>query len=156
MSQTVPVDVVSRSYWAYVASAMADGLGGMLERGEKPSVVPRRVYSDAKEFFRLALEAAGDTVPQNPSASIANYIIAADAVRAVQHNQTDRTALRKCLEGYQQLVERLECSDAFKPEEAAVANELKDFFLELEQEAEAETYDRIVQFESPKSGLRLV
>jgi hypothetical protein len=154
MSQTVPVDVVSRSYWAYVAAAIADGLAKILE-GEAATLIPTAVYSDAREFFRLALDATGDAIPKNPSASIANYIIAAEAVRAVQHAQADRATMRAYLQNYRAFLERLQSHGTVPAEDVGLATELKDFFFQLQQEAEAESYDRVVQYEGPKDRLGL-
>ena len=154
MSQTVPVDVVGRTYWAYVASAMAEGLGQMLQHGAEGSVIPRRVYTDAQEFFRLALEAAGDAVPSNPSASIANYLIAAGAMPA-QKEPVDRPALETFLKEYAQFLQRLQLGKPLRSDDSKVAHELQQFFVQVQEEAEAEAYDKIVQFEPPRTGLRI-
>src|SRR5205814_8968452 len=100
MSQTVPAEVVTRSYWAYVAAAMVNGLTRILDQNANAEAIPRRVYADVQEFFKLALEAAGDGLPQNPSASISNYIIAAGAASAVSHSSEDRAALLARLPEY--------------------------------------------------------
>lgn len=148
MSQTVPIDVVSRSYWAYVASAMAEGLGHILQ-SHGPAAIPPRVYVDAREFFRLALEAAGDGLPTNPSASISNYILAADAARALPQRPSDRTALRVCLEGYSSFLQKLESSGSVDPADEGTAGQLREFFVKVQQEAEAETYGKAVRLDLP-------
>src|SRR5580704_1412968 len=85
MSQTVSLGVVGPSHWAYMASVMAEKLQHVANA--KQTVVgqiPVGVYRDAREFYRLVLEAAGDGTPVNPPASINAYALAADAVRAVR------------------------------------------------------------------------
>jgi hypothetical protein len=155
MSQTVPVDVVSRSYWAYVASAMAEGLGRILDQGAAPTTIPRRVYADASEFLNLALEGATDSVSPNPSASVANYIIAADAAKSVPRSSADRAALHTCLDQYAQVLSRLAAGQGLTQADSDTAKNLQRFFSQLQQEAESEAYDRIVQFEPPRMNFRL-
>lgn len=156
MSQTVPVEVVGRTYWAYVASAMADGLTRMLRDGAGATVIPKRVYTDAQKFFRIALEAAEDTVPKNPSASIANYIIAAEAARG-QHAVYDaREKLKEQLEQYDLLLKRLANGDTPLKEEQKSVDELCRFFAQLHHEAEAEAYDRAVSMQFTQTGHRML
>src|SRR5437899_12534617 len=85
MSQTVSVGVVGPSHWAYMASVMAEKLQQMANAMQTVAgQIPVGVYRDAREFYRLVLEAAGDGTPVNPPASINAYALAADAVRAVR------------------------------------------------------------------------
>src|SRR5436309_2500997 len=82
MSDTISVDVVGPSHWAFVATVMADCLEEVARlRSTRSDLVPKRVYSDAKEFFRLVLQSVGSGVPDNPPASLNAYVIAADALR---------------------------------------------------------------------------
>jgi hypothetical protein len=145
MSQTVPAEVVTRSYWAYVAAAMVNGLTRILDQNASPEAIPKRVYADVQEFFKLALEAAGDGLPQNPSASISNYIIAAGAARAVPQPPEDRADLLARLEHYSSVVNKLEAGEPLTKTENEAAATLKEFFLQVQHEAEAEAYDRVVE-----------
>ena len=154
MSQTAPIDVVRRSYWAYVASAMAEGLDKIVRQGAQSTAIPRRVYVDAMEFFRLALEAAGDTLPANPSASISNYIIAAEAAKGLPQRPTDRAALRTCLEEYAGLLNKLQAGAQMSPQDKTTATRLEQFFSKVQQEAEADAYDRVVRLEPPALALK--
>lgn len=156
MSQTVPAGIMSGSYWAYVASAMVDGLGQILGQQGSPASIPRRVYVDAKEFFRLAIEGAGNTVPTNPSASIANYIIAADAAKIEVTSEAQRAQLEARLQEFASLLRKLE--DGVGPadaKETASAVALKDFFAGILHEAELEAYERAVAFKMPPTALKL-
>ena len=154
MSQTAPADVVRRSYWAYVASAMAEGLGQILNHEATSTAIPRRVYVDASEFFRLALEAAGDALPANPSASISNYIIAADAASALPARPDSRAALRTRLEEYAALLSKLQGGTPVSDDDESTAAGLRDFFVKVQQEAEAETYDQVVRLDLPALSRR--
>jgi hypothetical protein len=156
MSQTVPVDVVTRSYWAYVASAMVNGLAQILDSQVAPTVaIPRRVYVDAHQFFKIALEAAGDVVPNNPSASIANYIIAADAAKVVVQSEADRAQLQTRLLQYATLLNKLENGAAPLQGELETARQLKEFFAQVQHEAEVEAYERVVRSQPPPAGFRM-
>jgi hypothetical protein len=155
MSQTASVDVVSRSYWTYVASRMVEGLDRLLAGDRDQAVIPRRVCADAQEFLRLALEGSEDVVTQNPPASISNYLIAAGAVRATaDHAGGDRVEVRAALRDYADFVGRLSTNqpgDAFND---TTAQELRGFFRQLQQEGEDEAYDKVVHFEMPHISRR--
>ena len=155
MSQTRSVDVVSRGYWAYIASAMVEGLDQILTR-QVPSTtaIPRRVYVDAHRFFELALEAAGDALPQNPSASIANYIIAADAAKIRVESPADRAQLESRLQRYADLLTKLEVGNALIAEDNEPMADLKRFFAEVQHDAEAEAYERMARAEPSVSKPR--
>lgn len=155
MSQTASVDVVSRSYWAYVASRMVEGLDRLIA-GEQPgTVIPRRVCADAQEFLRLALEGSEDSVTQNPPASISNYLIAAGAVRATaDHSYGDRTEVRAALSDYADFVRRISAGSPRETLNDTTAKKLRGFFRQLQQEGEAEAYDKVVHFEMPHVSRR--
>lgn len=156
MSQTVPLDVVSRSYWAYVASAMVEGLDRVLQQQQATTApIPRRVFLDAQEFFKLALEAAGDALPNNPSASIANYIIAADAAKVIVQSEADRVQLQTRLVLYSALLNKLETGGPLlQEEELETARGLKQFFAQVQREGEAEAYENVIHSEPLPSAFR--
>ena len=154
MSQTVPAGVTSGSYWAYVASAMVDGLDQIIGHHATPASIPKRVYVDAKEFFRLAIEGAGNTVPTNPSVSIANYIIAADAAKIEVTSEVQRVQLEARLQEFAGLLQKLERGAGPTGEnETASAVALKDFFAGILHDAELESYERA--FKVPPAAMKL-
>jgi len=154
MSQTTSADIVSRTYWEYVASAMVDGLEQIIQGQAPPtSAISRRVYVDAQRFFDLALEAARDGVPQNPSASIANYIIAANAAHAV-HSSGDRLQLRSRLEQFVDLLTALQARTTVVTDDVKGLTDLKCFFAEVQHDAAAEAYERMAS-EIPQTSMRL-
>lgn len=152
MSQTISADVLSKGYWAYVASATAEGLGEILE-GHDASAIPPRVYADAAGFFRGALDAAKGAASQNPAASIANYVIATDAAKARTDNDRDR--LGTSMEQFAGLLNRLSNGEGLRSEEREIANGLVRFFRDLQEQAEAENYSRVVRFDPTKNTLRM-
>jgi hypothetical protein len=153
MSQTVPVEVMNRSYWAYVASAMVDGLDQILHHDVAPAMaIPKRVYVDARDFFKLAIEAASDDLPRNPSASISNYIIAAGAAKILVQSIEDRAQLEARLNEYALLIAKLQAGMPPVGGDVQAATALKEFFAVVQQEAETESYERVVQSEGPKNG----
>jgi len=154
MSQTVPVDVMSGAYWEYVASAMVEGLGKILEDSQTPAAaISRRVYVDAHRFFDLALEAAGDTLPKNPSASIANYILAANAANVRVRSTADRDTLRTRLVEYAGLVGIL--AQGNRPQAIDTLTGLRDFFREVQHDAEAEAYRMLATNEAQTISFRV-
>lgn len=155
MSQTTSADIVSRTYWEYVASAMVDGLDRIIQGQAPPaSAISRRVYVDAQTFFDLALEAARDGVPQNPSASIANYIIAANAANVQVQSPGDRLQLRSRLEEFVDLLVALQARTTVVTGDVQGLTDLKCFFAEVQHDAAAEAYERMAS-EIPQTSMRL-
>jgi hypothetical protein len=151
MSDTISVDVVGPSYWAYVATVMAECLEEATRSKQvRVGLVPRGVYSDAKEFFRLVLQSVGNGVPDNPPASLNAYVIAADALR----NSSDsfprtREELGQRLAHYSELIDHLGQPRNLTTEEIEIATSLKEFFERLAQAGESEVYERTVDLEPP-------
>jgi hypothetical protein len=155
MSQTTSADIVSRTYWEYVASAMVDGLERIIQGQAAPAAaISRRVYVDAQRFFDLALEAARDGIPQNPSASIANYIIAANAANVQVQSPGDRLQLRSRLEQFVDLLNTLQTRTTVVTGELQDLTDLKCFFAEVQHDAAAEAYERMAT-EIPQTSMRL-
>ena len=156
MSRTTAIGVVGPSFWSYMASVMAERLVQVVQAKHVESgIVPKGVHSDAKEFFRLVLQAAQDTFTENPPASINAYLIAADAVKgASQTIRGDHDEVRKCLEHYSEFVKQLETPHKLEEDEQKTAQELRNCFLRLQQEGENEAYERGVSSESLPIGLR--
>jgi hypothetical protein len=136
---------------------MADGLRRIIESGAPSTVIPRRVYVDARDFFQSALEAAGDAVPANPSASIANYIIASQTLNAGKPPApVVRNELRERLTSYNHLLQLLSEGHPPEPADTQTVKELCGFFAELQNEAESEAYQRVMRFDITRPGFRLV
>jgi len=159
MSDTISVDVVGPSYWAYMATVMAECLEKFVAEEEiRPDQIPPAIFDGAKEFFALVLEAAGDTFPENPPASINAYVIASEALRGASRPfPATSQDLRSELEEYSQFVDRLAEPQALtRVEDKEKAETLKKFFLHLAADGESEVYERSVRFEPMPAGYRVV
>jgi hypothetical protein len=153
MSKTVSVGVVGPSHWAYMASVMAERLTQMRDaRRVVAAQIPVGVYRDARQFFRLVLEAAGDHVPVNPPASINAYALAADAVRA-KNADASRAEVEQALEKQKALLDTLQEERALVEDELETLSSMQAFFLWLKHEGESDAYERGVGDEIPV-GLR--
>ena len=149
MSQTVSVGVVAPSHWAYMASVMAEKLQKILNAKQTAAAqIPAGVYRDAREFYRLVLEAAGDGTPANPPASINAYALAADGVRAARANAS-RADVEETLCRQKALLDKLPQPYALSEEELKTLSSLRAFFLWLKQEGECDAYERGVGDELP-------
>jgi hypothetical protein len=149
MSKTVSVGVVGPSHWAYMASVMAAKLQLMVDNKRTlDGQIPVGVYRDAREFYKLVLEAAGDDTPANPPASINAYALAADAVRAVRADAS-RADVEQTLGTQNTLLNRLQQTSVLSEDELKTLSSLRTFFLWLKQEGESEAYERVVGYELP-------
>ena len=149
MSQTVSVGVVGPSHWAYMASVMADKLQQIASAKQTVAAkIPVGVYRDAREFYRLVLEAAGDGTPIDPPASINAYALAADAVRAESANAS-RADVEQTLGRQKALLDSLQESRRLSEDELKTLSSLRAFFQWLKQEGESDAYERGVGYELP-------
>ena len=157
MSDTLSIDVVGPSYWAYVATVMADCLEEVYRTKRiEPNLVPKGVYRDAKDFFRLVLESAGDDIPENPPASLNAYVIATDAIMSSAHSfPNTREALGDRFEEYAELVDRLNSPRQLTSDEVETAKALNSFFAKLAQAGEVEVYENTLSFAPPFASLSL-
>jgi hypothetical protein len=132
-----------------MASVMAAKLQQMVDaRRTIAGQIPVGVYRDAREFYKLVLEAAGDRTPANPPASINAYALAADAVRAVSADAS-RADVAATLGRQQALLDDLEQPRALSEEELRTLSSLHVFFLWLKREGESDAYERGVGYEVP-------
>jgi hypothetical protein len=75
MSRTLDIDVVSASYWYYMALMMAKFLSDNIP-------VPLGIYSDALRFFESVMQEV-EGCSKNPPATLTNYIYASRVVVSV-------------------------------------------------------------------------
>ena len=141
MSQTVSVGVIGPSHWAYMASVMAEELQQIAStKRTVAGQIPSGVYRDAREFYKLVVDAAGDGTPVNPPASINAYALAADAVRSVRVNAS-RSEVKKTLESQKKLLDDLQQTRDLSGEEIETLSSLRSFFLWLKNEGESDAYE---------------
>jgi hypothetical protein len=157
LSVTTSIGVVGPSHWTYMAAVMAHRLTRILEaKRVRPNDVPVGVHRDVQKFFHLVRQAAGNSLPQNPPASINAYVIASDAVRVASPSlPTSRQKLGDCFERYEQFVKGLNRPRALTVRDTRTAKNLLKFFLYLKQEGEAESYAKAFHQEEQPLGFPL-
>lgn len=157
MSDTISVDVVGPSYWAYMATVMAECLEDISRSKEiRPEKVPQGVYRDAKKFFELVMQSVNKDLPENPPASLNAYVIAAYAVKDSSEDPPPTTLreLANRLEGYSKMLARLDEAGTLDDKDVRTARDLQLFFRELAQAGEAEIYERTVDLEPALTSYR--
>lgn len=144
MSQTIAMDAVGPSRWAHMASVMSDVLQAAVERGAtEASQTPVAVLSAAEQFFKLAADVLEGHTPENPQASVANYRIAANAIRAsMSPPPSSRQGVEERIRLYEQFVSALHETRTLSQHELETARALRDFFKELASEGAAERYEK--------------
>jgi hypothetical protein len=148
MSETMSVGVVGPSHWAYTATVMAECLGEFIkEKRVFANEIPKGVFLDAKDFFKLVLQAIRGSIPDNPPASINAYAIATDVVCNVSSVPSDQKQLDDLLSGYANLVVGLASEHELNDEELKKIVSLKEFFDRLARDGENEMYEQAIHFE---------
>lgn len=147
MSQTASEGVVGPSHWRYMATVMTTRLAELLA-GSTSADIPEGVLDAAKRFFELVLDAQG-AAPQYPSASIANYLIATEALEksvTPPPKTTDQNVAE--LKRYADVLDRLR--GTLSEQERETLTHLQRFFSKLKESADAEAYeDRVACASSP-------
>jgi hypothetical protein len=155
MSQTISVGVVGPKYWTYMATVMAECLQDITNSNQiEVGQVPGGVFRDALEFSELALEATGNTTPENPPASFNAYGIAAEVIRRSSEIAKNRKEVDQRLAIYAEFIRRLNEPRPLRPRERQTAESVKAFFLNLKEQGEAEAYESKVAFGTVPVGLR--
>lgn len=155
MSISTSMDTVDASYWTYVAAVMVERLDKIIStRRVRLKDIPKSVLRDAEEFFRLVLEASGDSTPDNPPASINAYLIATDVAREASPAIPDGTKIEGALEKYAKLLEKLKVPHVLDEKELSLAQDLRRFFVQLHQSGEDAEYER--RFENGSPVFRLI
>src|ERR1051325_11823553 len=96
------LDSVEATRWSYMASVLAQALQEAgTSRTMRPGATPVAVWASARRFFELALAVAEGPSTGNFHASVANYRIAADALRASSGSDaTPRAELEKQMQAF--------------------------------------------------------
>lgn len=156
MSQTISVGVVGPSYWTYMATVMAECLQKITQFNRiEPGQIPGGVFRDAVAFSRLALDATGNSTPDNPPASLNAYGIAAEVIRMSADDLVkSRKEVDQRLAAYADFIRKLGEPRALRERERETAHHLRTFFLNLKEQGEAEAYESSVAFGTVPVGLR--
>jgi hypothetical protein len=155
MSQTISVDVVGPSHWAYMATVMAECLDEIAKTNRvSPNLVPAGVYQDALEFAQLAVQATRTSVPDNPPASLNAYVIASDVLRqSSQELSQTSEAINKQLKQYEEFLQSLKEPRELTDDDAKVVEPLKTFFVRLKEAGESEAYAKAMYLDPMPTGL---
>ena len=149
MSKTISVGSVNASYWSYMSVVMAEWLEQALNaRRFDFEPIPKGVYSQAREFFRLAQQASTDAM-ENPSASISAYITASNAINSAAPSAPDDQELGKSIKVFADFVERLSDPAKMTPNDLQLVKPLREFFLQLYENGEVLNYEDVVASEMP-------
>ncbi len=156
MSQTVSSYSIGPSRWEHTASVMAEVLDSVIESGKvDPDQVPPAILDAAQGFFDLASAVLeGNGPPENPQASVANYKIAAHAIRASEPNtKLSRTDLERRIREFQLFLTQLSNLSDLSEKDGQLARQLSSFFKELASEGAAEQYERFASLLPPSVTL---
>jgi hypothetical protein len=157
MSDTVSVDVVGPSYWAYMAAVMGECLEIISAKREVGAVhLPKGVYQDARRFFSLVMQSVQDNVDGNPPPGSMNaYAIAAYAVKESSAQPPSKLEeLDDRLKEYSDLLTVLEHPKTLTEAEAEIAKSLSRFFRRLAELGESEIYEKTVDLEPALTSYR--
>jgi len=137
-----------------MAAAMADCLGAVVNAKQIPQdAVPLGVYHDALEFSRLALQATGSSIPDNPPASLNAYVIAADVLRrSSQELPHTREEVNSRLQQYVDFLQALQTPRSLTDDDRELADSLRSFFARLKEEGESEAYAQTLHFDPVSAG----
>ena len=157
MSQTVSTDPAGPGRWQHMASVMSEVLDSVTQSGSIDlEGIPPAVLHAARRFFDLASAVLeGNGLPENPQASVANYKIAADAIRASEPAvKLSRPDLERRIRDYQLFLAQLSTRADLSREEVQLAGQLSNFFKELASEGAAEQYEHFASLSAPRVTLR--
>jgi hypothetical protein len=128
MSQTGYMDMTGPGRWAHMATSLAEVLESLSATSEE---VPASLRQAANYFFDLVLQVAEGHVPENPSASVANYRIAADAFMASGIQANNVQAVAREIRRYSGLLGKIGQDQALSEDETRSVSELIAFLREL-------------------------
>jgi hypothetical protein len=133
---------------------MATALGAYLDRALAVGAVSGHDLDDTllhagAYFFAAALAGTANTPPEDPEASIANYCIAADTIRAIQPAPANRGEIEERLARYADFAGRLREPRELGDRDLETARELRDFFRQLSSAGKTQRYE---EFGAPRLG----
>lgn len=149
MSRTSPAEYVNAEHWRYTAQAMDEFLGAVIsQRAVRSGQFPVRLVVAAEEFLNNALSATGNKDEEDPSASIANYRIAARALRVSNPEfAQSRSKLEDALREHLASIKGLPTPRPLAPDDVSKLQTLKEFFRQVFQAADAQAYVEAVAFD---------
>ena len=154
MSLTVSTAANGMGYWTYMAAVLVESLEHVIRLKRLPAnAVPKGVFSDAQEFFRLAVQGSAGIGSEDPTASLNAYLIVADVVRESSPKLRKHDDIETSLEEWADFAKTLRKPRSLNNKELQLARTLREFFRQLQEEGEAEAYER--RFERGAPPIRL-
>ena len=132
---------VKQSHWLFMACVMVEKLDGAEKRGSLGFTdFPINVLRAAIEFLSSALEASGDRVPEHPSADIANYTYACDALKTGMTLEMSREEIKTRLDRFYKFLTTLP-RPSLTDDDIKLVREMAEFFGKLRDNATTSQYD---------------
>ncbi len=155
MSQTVAYQALGPSRWTHMAVVMSKSLEQVIRAREaRAGDIPAAALFAAKRFFGVVQDAVRE-VPENPAASVANYALAAEAIRAAGSSPAaDWPEVDDRIRSLADLVNELSTPKKLNDDELRDADLLRAFFARLAHDGGVERYDKLMS-ESRDDGEEL-
>lgn len=147
MPQMLTVDTMGTSQWRYLAQRMEEALTDLATSAfVTKKTLPPRLREAAQDFFATALNAHSGAGNDDPSVSIANYRLAAQALRSSipAIAQAGREKLIGTLKDYDKLLASFAEERPLSKDDLQATDELKNFFHQLFARADVAAYAEFV------------
>ena len=154
MPQMLAFGTVGTSQWRYLAQRMEEALADLAaSKAVTRQALPSRLLEAAREFFTNALNAHSGTGNDDPSVSIANYRLAAQALRSSRPTiaQESREKLIKTLEDYAKVLASFVDERRLSENDLQATDELEKFFHQIFARADVAAYAESVLAEDGES-----
>jgi hypothetical protein len=140
-----------------MAALLAERLARVIAANEiRTNDIPLAARSDAEKFFMLARAGAGKSLSENASASISAFVIASDVLRMTERSPLEsREEVLWHLDEFDRFLQQVEEPRTLTGEELRVAEKLRNFFVRLQEEGEAELYAESIHGEEQPYGFPL-
>jgi hypothetical protein len=136
-----------------MATVMAECLEQIASDGlVRANSIPAGVYRDALRFSTLVFQATGESVPDNPPASLNAYVIADALLRLPQEEPKTREQIDEQVKQYKTFLEGLQTPRKLADEDKRLADSLRSFFVRLKEEGESEAYAKTMHLEPVPTG----
>lgn len=143
MPQMLTLGTIGTSQWRYLAQRMEEALADLADsQAVTREALPSRLLEAARDFFANALNAHSGAGNDDPSVSIANYRLAAQALRSSIPTiaQESREKLIKTLEDYANLLASFAEERRLSEADLQATDQLKNFFHQLFARADVAAY----------------
>lgn len=149
MSLTYSTNQLQAGHWRYASHAMVESLRAIIAaRSVRQEFLSPRLLVAAKELLQLALNARIGKDVQDLSSSIANYRVAADALRRVDPTlATDRSRLDETMQEYAELLADLAPNRPLNDEDLLRLKGLQSFFQHVFRAADAQIGSSVLAHE---------